>query len=237
MPRAFAFLLQFVLTMAVWRMAAVTRCEAAPSANTEAGFSTINIEANPHRALSLGLVVTDDSFTPSELDQMVRRQVGSPVSQFNFGRATARVFIPRVTNYLAAVWYLPEEGKSALLCMLNYDGKVISTRYTQAASDPAGLPSVVFGADVPTLGQGIAGTTNNLWTPEQVDSLVKAFVADQKLAFDFSGVRFSGLSVPRNRLYLATVWYRHEFGKPALWCKVGLDGKVLEHHLGIARPD
>jgi hypothetical protein len=237
MPPALAFLLRFVLTMALWEMAALSCCEAAPSTHTEAGFSTINIEANPHRALSLGLAVTHSSFTPTELDHMVRRQMRRLGEGFNLDRATARVFVPRVTNYLAAVWYSSEKGKPALLCMLDFDGKAISTRFAQTAPDPTALPKVVLGADVPAPAEGIAGPTNKLWTPERVDSVIKTFIANQKLAFDFSGVRFSGLSIPRNRLYLATVWYRHEFGKPSLLCKVGLDGQVIEHHIGIARPD
>jgi hypothetical protein len=237
MAPASAFSHPLALAIAICKMAVVGCCQASPSTNAEAGFSTINVESNPHRALSLGLVVTDHCFTPSELDHMVRRHIGSLRSQFDLGQATARVFVPRITNYLAAVWYSPGKGQPAVLCMLDFDGKVISTRFAQAALEGAGLPAVVLRADMPTATHGIPDPTDKLWTPERVDSVVKAFVADRKLAFDFSGVRSSGLSVPRNRLYLAHVWYRHEWGKPALSCKVGLDGQVFEHHVGVARPD
>src|SRR5215467_89626 len=100
MTPASGFSHPLVLAMAICKIAVVSCCQAALSTNTEAAFSTINLEANPHRALSLGLVVTDCCFSPSELDHIVRRHISSLRPQFKFGQATAQVFVPRITNYL-----------------------------------------------------------------------------------------------------------------------------------------
>ena len=84
---------------------------------------------------------------------------------------------------------------------------------------------------------GVAGSVYSLLTADRVDSLVKAFVADRKIDFDFSGICFSSMSVPKTRIYVANISYRHEFGKPALLCKLGWDGRILESHVGNSRPD
>src|SRR5262245_1259826 len=85
----------------------------------------VSIDSDPHGAVDNGLVVTARSYNPLELDQMVRRFARTFKQPFEFGDATVRVFIPRNTNYLSALWYSPGKGKSALLCKLDFNGRIM----------------------------------------------------------------------------------------------------------------
>jgi hypothetical protein len=223
--------------MAVIALPTNARSQGLQSTNGQTSFSNINIESNPHQAIESGLVVNTDSFTPYELDAIVRRFARTLKPQFDLGAATARLLVPRTTNYMAALWYSPGKGKPALLCKLDFNARVIGARVAQAIREGDALPPLILGVDEPTPESGVPGSIEGLLTANRVDSLVKAFVADRKIDFDFSGIRFSGLTVPKTRIHAADVHYRHEFGKPALLCKVGWDGRILENHVGNARPD
>jgi len=213
------------------------RSQGLQSPNGQTNFSVILIEANPHQAIESGLVVDTDCFTPYELDAIVRRFARTLKPTFDFGSATARVLVPRTTNHMAALWYSPAKGKPALLCKLDFNARVIAARVAQAIREGDALPPLILGVDEPTPELGVPDSVESLVTADRVDSLVKAFVADKKIDFDFSGIRFSSMRVARTRIYVGDIFYRHVFGKPALSCKLGWDGRILESHVGNARPD
>src|SRR5690348_6138335 len=198
-------------------------------------FSTVNIGSEDYLRQDGALIIHCDSFDPQELDQIARRYVREHNLRFEFGAERARVFIPGNTNCLAWVWYSPDVQKPALLCKLDFGGKVVFASLGQAAQGGDKLAPVVLGLSRASVEKGVAAQTDRTFSADDVDQLVRAFVRDQKIDFNFSGVVFAGMAVPKSRAYLADVWYRHEFEKPALFCKVGWDGKILESHVGVAR--
>ena len=217
-------------------VAAEGQCQTSQATNALSSFTTINVESNPHPALDAGLVVTAACFSAHELDQMVRRHIRRVNPRFEFGAATAHVLIPQSSNYLAAVWYSPGRGKPALLCTLDFSGRVVNARVGEAERDGGDLPALAVGIREATPELGSTELAEKLWTPERINSVVRAFVAKSRIGFDFSRVRFSGMSIPKDRGHLATVFYRHEFYKQSLSCKLGWGGEILESHVGTAIP-
>ncbi len=103
------------------------------------------------------------------------------------------------------------------------------------ATDAA--PLLAFGIEEPTPESGWSGLSERSLTIDRIDSLVKAYVAEHKIDFNFADIRSTGISVAKSRDHLADVWFRHEFYKPALVCKLDWDGRILEIHVGNARLD
>jgi hypothetical protein len=136
---------------------------------------------------------------------------------------------------LAWVWYSSGEQKPVLLCELDFRGRVVFASLGQGAQGGDKLAPVVLGLCKASVETGVPPHTDGTFSADYVDRLVRAFVTDQKIDFNFSGVVFAYMAVPKSRAYLADVWYRHKFGKPTLFCKVGWDGKMLESHVGVAR--
>jgi hypothetical protein len=202
----------------------------------QASFSGINIEGNRHMGNEAGSRIDDCCFNFGELDKLARWYAPVRVPQFNFANASAKFFIPRNTNYMAAVWFSSGKGKPALLCEFDFNGKLVSNSVVHATSEGEALPSIVLGID-PSLASGTPHSLDGLLTPDRIDALVRAFVVERKINFDFSGVRFSSMSIPKSRVYLADLSYRCDWGKPALHCKVNWDGGILEYHFGKAAPD
>lgn len=70
-------------------------------------------------------------------------------------------------------------------------------------------------------------------TPEDLDGVVKRFVAEKKLDFDFRGLT-PHVVVPHSRDYVADVWYGKGIGHSTLMTKISFNREVIEHHIGIA---
>ena len=188
----------------------------------------VNVGSNVHGELEGGLVVTSDSFSAGEIDQIARRYAKAEKAQFDFGKTHAQIRIPRSSNYMAEVWYVKGPGQPALLCRLDFNGKVVKFAFETVVQKDDNLPPVLLGVDEARVRLGLRAETSNAMTPARADQIVRAFVHNQKINFDFTDVHFTGMSIPRTRSYLADVFYDKGFGKPALTCKLDFDGNVVE---------
>jgi hypothetical protein len=199
------------------------------------GALVINLESSRHTRNEGGMVIEDNSFSPNELDEVVRRYARANNIGFDFGGSRATFLIPRSTNWLACVWYASEKGRQALLCKLNFDGKVAQIGVGTASRSRSELPDIVFGTGEATVDSGIEESMAGLVTSEYIESLVRNYVVTNKVDFDLADLRFRGVMVPRARDYLASLSWGHGFGKPALDCKVGFDGRVVEISVAVVR--
>jgi hypothetical protein len=83
---------------------------------------------------------------------------------------------------------------------------------------------------------GAAGTLEQpaWYNADQLDAIVRAYARDNKVPFNFRGSS-ALFSVPRNRDYLADADYSSGLGNPVLLAKIGWDGQVIEHWVGVSR--
>src|SRR5213076_2269434 len=133
---------------------------------------------------------------------------------------------------MAWVWYSDVTEKSTLLCKLDFGGRVVKATLGRASKGADEVPLLVLGIDEATIQTGVPTETQFSLTGDYLDRLVRAFVRDHGVNFDFSGTVFSAMAIPKSRDYLADVWYRHGFGEPSLFCKIGWGGQILESHVG-----
>jgi hypothetical protein len=196
----------------------------------------INVESNPHDMIESGEVSSVFSFDPAEMEKIVRQYLKLKNSKFEIGKTEARIFIPRKTNYMAAVWYAPDKGKTALLCKLDFDGKVIDETVGVAIRRGDEFPPLMLATELPNVQSGVQTSLTNLVTPSSVDRLVRAYAREQKANSDFSEIKGVALAVPRSRDYLVGVDYASVYRKPILRCAIDYDLRITKLSVRVAVP-
>ena|SRR2546423_4008670 len=203
--------------------------------NSTQELRLLNVESELHQEIRDSHVITADCFSAMAMDQIVRSFAAKSKIDFVFRGVHPRVFIPKTSNYLAFLWYATDKGKPALLCRLNFEGKVDKTTLGRAERNSNELPDTILAAEELNVQNGVQQSVKSLMTPERVDSLVHSFVLQQRINFDFTKVKTRVMSIPKSRQYLVDVLYFQDFAKPAFRCTVDFEGKVLEWKVAEAR--
>ena len=179
--------------------------------------------------------MTADSFSPIEMDAIAHGYARNANLKFDFRATKTTVFIPKRSNCLAYIWYTHAKGMPALLCRLNFAGKVEQANLGPTRRTSSELPYLILGADDPTVESGIKTPAESVITPERLDLLVRSFLLKERVSFDFAAVTSRVLSIPRTREVLAEISYFQGFGKPTLMCKLDVGAKVVEWRIANAR--
>jgi len=163
----------------------------------------VNLGCNPYTYWDAGFRqrVTSNCTGVDDLDQIVRKFADTHHLRFEFGATKARLFVLRSTNYLACLWYAPAKEHPALLCMFDFDRRVVSHRIGIATLSSGELPAIVFGVEAVRVESGVLGATTNLLSPESISSLVKELISNQDANIDFSRQQ-TGIAVAPDHRFL-----------------------------------
>lgn len=91
-------------------------------------------EANKRTYEDHGVIVTRSSYSPGELDPIVRAYVRSQSIKFDFRGTSNRISIPKDREHLAKISYGSDLEKPILLAEFNWDGRVVNLHIGMAVS-------------------------------------------------------------------------------------------------------
>jgi len=188
-------------------------------------FLNLGCNSYTYRDPNLKASITANVAAPEQLDATARLYAKQHKLNFDFGRSEARIFILRSTNYLACAWYAPSKGQPALLCMFDFDRRVVNHGVGTATRAGDELPRIVLGVDAVRVESGIAGGVTNLLSPERVASLVGDLVREQNVEVDFE-IQQTIISVPLDHRYLTGSADLFGNYRADIWFRVDFDGDV-----------
>jgi len=206
--------------------AALAICAADSEVSGKRPRSFVNLSCNPYAYWDADLRarVASNCTGAEELDRIARQFADVHHLGFDFGSSKGRVLVLRSTNYLACLWYAPAKGKPALLCMFDFDRRIVSHRIGIATRSGTELPTIALGVEAVRVESGVVGAATNLISPDSLLSLVKDLVSELNADVDFSRQQ-TGIAVEANHRFLDVFT---DFGnyRSDIRCQVDLNGQV-----------